>query len=67
VSLLLRFAGDKRAAALAGQTTDLEDSGGVSSGWVDVQGCYGVHGFASLCGGRVKRISTSGCVMSTAD
>ena len=25
--------------------------------WVDVQGCCGVHGVASLCGGRVKQIS----------
>ena len=22
--------------------------------WVDVQGCCGVHGVASLCGGRVR-------------
>ena len=26
--------------------------------WVDVQGCCGVHGIASLCGGRVRQIST---------
>lgn len=55
---LLRCGGDKRAAVLAGQTADLEDLEGVSSGWVDVQGCCGVHGVASLCGGRVRRIST---------
>ena len=28
--------------------------------WVDVQGCCGVHGVASLCGGRVRQISTNG-------
>lgn len=27
---------------------------------VDVQGCCGVHGVASLCGGRVRQISTVG-------
>lgn len=27
---------------------------------VDVQGCCGVHGVASLCGGRVRQISTTG-------
>ena len=26
--------------------------------WVDVQGCGGVHGVASLCGGGVRRIIT---------
>lgn len=57
--LLLWFGGDKRAAAFAGQAADLEDSEGISSGRVDVQGCCGVHGFASLCGGRVRRISTN--------
>ena len=29
--------------------------------WVDVQSCCGVHGIASLCGGRVSQISTTGC------
>jgi hypothetical protein len=33
---------------------------GVGSGRVDVQGSCGVHDFASLCGGRVKQISTNG-------
>lgn len=43
--LLLWFAGYKRAAALAGQAADFENSKGVSSGRVYVQGCCGVHGF----------------------
>ena len=33
--------------------------------WVDVQGCCGVHGVASLCGGRVKQILTSKVILST--
>ena len=32
--------------------------------WVNVQGCCGVHGVASLCGGRVRQISTNGCLLS---
>ena len=28
--------------------------------WVDVQGCCGVHGVDSLCGGRERQISISG-------
>lgn len=58
--LLLRLAGDKRAAALAGQAPDFEDPEWVSSSRVDVQGCCGVHGIHSLCGGRVSEISTDG-------
>lgn len=31
----------------------LDQSTVTSARWVDVQGCCGVHGVASLCGGRV--------------
>ena len=31
--------------------------------WVDVQGCCGVHGVASLCGGRGDIINLKGCFL----
>jgi hypothetical protein len=52
MGFLLGFGGGKRAAAFARQAADFEDSEGLSSGRVDVQGCNGVHGIASLCGGE---------------
>ena len=55
----LRFGHDEFAAEVLRQAADFKDAGGVCSGWVDVQGCCGVHGVASLCGGRVKPILTS--------
>lgn len=36
----------------------LDQSTVTGARWVDVQGCCGVHGFASLCGGRVRRLLT---------
>ena len=39
----------------------LDQSTVTGARWVDVQGCCGVHGVASLCGGRVRQISTTGC------
>ena len=36
----------------------LDQSTVTGARWVDVQGCCGVHGVASLCGGRVKQIIT---------
>ena len=36
----------------------LDQSTVTGARWVDVQGCSGVHGVASLCGGRVKQIIT---------
>ena len=36
----------------------LDQSTVAGARWVDVQGCCGVHGVASLCGGRVRRIIT---------
>lgn len=38
----------------------LDQSTVTGARWVDVQGCCGVHGGVSLCGGRVRQISTSG-------
>ena len=35
----------------------LDQSTVTGARWVDVQGCGGVHGVASLCGGRTKQIS----------
>lgn len=35
----------------------LDQSTVTGARWVDVQGCCGVHGGASLCGGRVRQIS----------
>ena len=35
----------------------LDQSTVTSARRVDVQGCSGVHGVASLCGGRVRQIS----------
>ena len=32
--------------------------------WVNVQGCCGVHGVASLCGGRVREILTLKVILS---
>ena len=32
----------------------LDQSTVTGARWVDVQGCSGVHGVASLCGGRVR-------------
>ena len=37
----------------------LDQSTVTGARWVDVQGCCGVHGVASLCGGRVRLISTN--------
>lgn len=54
----LRFGRDERAAKVLRQAADFKDAGGVCSGRVDVQGSCGVHGVASLCGGRVSQIST---------
>lgn len=34
----------------------LDQSTVTGARWVDVQGCCGVHGVASLCGGRVRII-----------
>ena len=36
----------------------LDQSTVTGARWVYVQGCCGVHGVASLCGGRVKPIIT---------
>ena len=36
----------------------LDQSTVTGARWVDVQGCGGVHGVASLCGGRVRLIIT---------
>lgn len=36
----------------------LDQSTVTGARWVDVQGCGGVHGVASLCGGRVRQIIT---------
>ena len=38
----------------------LDQSTVTGARWVDVQGCCGVHDVASLCGGRVRTISTAG-------
>ena len=39
----------------AGSGLQLLDQSTVTGArWVDVQGCCGVHGVASLCGGRVR-------------
>ena len=35
----------------------LDQSTVTGARWVNVQGCGGVHGVASLCGGRTKQIS----------
>lgn len=43
----------------------LDQSTVTGARWVDVQGCCGVHGVASLCGGRVRQISSTGLEMST--
>ena len=43
----------------------LDQSTVTGARWVDVQGCCGVHGVASLCGGRVRLISTARQFMST--
>lgn len=56
----LRFGHDEFAAEVLRQAADFKDAGGISSGRVDVQGGCGVHGVASLCGGRVGKISTAG-------
>ena len=36
----------------------LDQSTVTGARWMDVQGCCGVHGVASLCGGRVRVILT---------
>ena len=43
----------------------LDQSTVTGASWVDVQGSCGVHGFASLCGGRVRTICDLERVMST--
>jgi len=61
----LGFGRDEGASAILRQAANFEDAEGVSNGRVDVQGGCGVHGVASLCGGRVRQISTNGLGMST--
>ena len=46
--------------AASGGLQLLDQSTVTGACWVDVQGCCGVHGVASLCGGRVKQISIIG-------
>ena len=46
--------------AAGGDLQLLDQSTVTGARWMDVQGCCGVHGAASLCGGRVKQISTTG-------
>lgn len=58
--LQLGFERYEGAAVVLCQAADFKDAGGVSSGRVDVQCGSGVHGVASLCGGRVRQISTAG-------
>lgn len=43
----------------------LDQSTVTGARWVDVQGCCGAHGVASLCGGRVRVISLGKWKMST--
>ena len=45
---------DNQAAGSGFQLLDQSTVTGAR--WVDVQGCSGVHGVASLCGGRVRQI-----------
>ena len=42
----------------------LDQSTVTGARWVDVQGCCGVHGVASLCGGRVSQILTLKVILS---
>ena len=42
----------------------LDQSTVTGARWVDVQGCCGVHGVASLCGGRVREILTLKVILS---
>jgi hypothetical protein len=51
---VFRLAGNEYAACLASQMANFKDSEGICDGRMDVQGCSGVHGVASLCGGRVS-------------
>ena len=44
--------------AASGGLQLLNQSTVIGARWVDVQGCCGVHGVASLCGGRVRLIIT---------
>lgn len=60
----LRFGRYESAAAVLRQAADFEDATGASNGRVDVQGGCGVHGVASLCGGRVRRILTQKVILS---
>ncbi|MNT18403.1 hypothetical protein D3C72_1536060 [compost metagenome] len=46
----LRFGDDKRAAVFTGQASNFEDTEGVNSSRMDMQGGCGVHVVASLCG-----------------
>lgn len=43
----------------------LDQSTVTGARWMDVQGCCGVHGVASLCGGRVRAICDLEKDMST--
>ena len=42
----------------------LDQSTVTGARWVYVQGCCGVHGVASLCGGRVREILTLKVILS---
>ena len=59
----LMVVGDDQAAG--GGLQLLDQSTVTGARWVDVQGCCGVHGVASLCGGRVSQISTKYLQVST--
>ncbi|WP_175540240.1 hypothetical protein [Pseudomonas sp. NFIX28] len=45
---------DKSAATFSGQTANLENAGGISDGWMQMNRSFGMHEFASLCGERVS-------------
>jgi hypothetical protein len=48
-----------------GQAANLEDEKGGCDSRMGVDGCCGVHGVASLCGGRVRLMLTQKVILST--
>ena len=56
----LGFGRHEDTAAVNGQAANFKDEKRGCDSRVGMDGCGGVHGVASLCGGRVRQISTNG-------
>lgn len=55
------FYSDESASSYLGQVPNFKNPERIGDLGMHMYGSFGVHGVASLCGGRVRQISTTGC------